>query len=368
MGCAGRPKRSNEAVCRPLTFAQSEARGRAGAHDRIGRSAGAQADESYGDICQRNQERREIPGTRRRHCDPHENLMPTAGSPPRSGARGGHVPLPTCVCVYDFIDDPLGLFKDDPDRFTPTADEARALARPRTLGGSYLFEALDAIRDAGSSDMLYTSAVRAAAGRAREPGWVLTAQHDAAEQRIRFSRNAMLFAAFAAEAYINEFIAAHFTGKDYEAVEKLSTVDKYVLAPRTALGRDLFPRDREPAQTLRALFKQRDVLVHPKPEKGLPGTIRAAGYPRVVGADPIYNPRAAVTVVLAVAEAADTIVREGNLGNGFDAHAFVIVRGRAALERYARAATEALPAPDAAPRTVPLIPGEPIVRASLAGS
>jgi hypothetical protein len=40
----------------------------------------------------------------------------------------------------------------------------------------------------------------------------------------------MLFAAFAAEAYINEFIAEHFAGKDYEALEKLSTVDKYVLA------------------------------------------------------------------------------------------------------------------------------------------
>jgi hypothetical protein len=126
-----------------------------------------------------------------------------------------------------------------------------------------------------------TPEVRAAAPRARETGWVLTAQRDTAEQRIRFSRNAMLVAAFAPEAYINEFIAEHFAGKDYEAVEKLSTVDKYVLAPRTALGRDLFPRDREPAQTLRILVRQRDVLVHPKPDKGLPGTVRAEGYPRV---------------------------------------------------------------------------------------
>lgn len=270
--------------------------------------------------------------------------------------------------MYDFIKDPLGVFKDDPDGFGPTGDEARMLARPRTLGGAYLFEAVNAIRDAGSTDTLYTPVVRAAAPRAREPGWVLTAQRDAAVQRIRFSRNAMLFAAFAAEAYINEFIAEHFGGKDYEAFEKLSTVDKFVLTPRAALGHDLFHRDREPAQTLRTLFKQRDVLVHPKPEKGLPGTIRAAGYPRVVAPDPTYNPHAAATMVLAVAAASKTLVRDGNLGNGFDAHASAIIRGRVALERYARTAADALPAPDAAPQTEPLIAGESLARAGLAAS
>jgi hypothetical protein len=149
---------------------------------------------------------------------------------------------------------------------------------------------------------------------------------------------------------------------------KLSTVDKYVLAPRTALGRDLFPRDREPAQTLRILFKQRDVLVHPKPENGLPGTVRAEGYPRGYRPDPTYNPNAAASMVLAVAAASDLIVREGHLGNGFDAHACVIIRGRAALDRYARTATEVLPAPDAAPQPELLIPDEPLVHASLAGS
>ena len=256
-------------------------------------------------------------------------------------------------CVYDFIDDPLGIFKDDPDWSSPA--ESGVEPRPRTLGSVYLFEAIDAIRDAGSTDTLYKPAVRAAAPRAREGGWVLLAQHDAAEQRIRFSRNAMLFAAFAAEAYVNEFNTQRFGGKDYEAVEKLSTVDKYVLAPRLALGRELFPRDREPLQRLRALFKHRDMLVHPKPEKGLPDSIRATGYPRVFEADPVYNPREAAAMVVAVAQAADTLVREGQLGSGFDAHAYVVIRGRAALERYASAATKGLPAPDAPPQVVPVL-------------
>jgi hypothetical protein len=73
-------------------------------------------------------------------------------------------------------------------------------------------------------------------------------------------------------------------------------------------------------------------------------------------------------MVLAVAAASDLFVREGHLGNGFDAHGCVIIRGRATLDRYARTATEALPAPDAAPQPELLIPDEPLVHASLAGS
>lgn len=262
----------------------------------------------------------------------------------------GHDRCATLRCLYDFLNDPLGIFKDDPDGFGPSAEP-----RPVTLASSYLFEALEAIEAAGSSEALYAPAVRAAASRARESGWLLTVQRDAAELRIRYSRNAMLFAAFAAEAYVNEFIGQHFAGKDYDAVERFSTIDKYVLAPRTALGREVLPRDREPVQTLRKLFRHRDVLVHPKPGAGLPDQIRTTGYPRRIAADPVYNPSEAAAMVLAVAEAADIIVREGELGSGFDAHARVVIRGRAALERYASQATDALPPPDAPRHGTPLL-------------
>ena len=240
------------------------------------------------------------------------------------------------------MEDPLGLFKDDP--FPPAGPAPPR--RPRTLAADYLTEAVDALRSACSPAALYDSLILAAAPRATEESWFLLAANQALERRVRFSRNAMLFSAFAAEAYINEFITQHSAGQDLAILDRLATVEKYVFAPRLLLGRSLFPRDQEPLQSLRALFRQRDVLVHPKPEKGVPEAVRAESRVEAYAADPMYNPSRAAGFLVAVAEAATVIVREGELGNGVDPHAQTVADGREDLLRSAAHATERLPRPD----------------------
>src|SRR3954469_20879218 len=81
---------------------------------------------------------------------------------------------------------------------------------PKTLAGTYLGEAIEAIRNAGSADALFDHAIRSAAPADRERFWVAVATKAAVERRVNYSRAAMLFAAFAAEAYVNEFVAGHF--------------------------------------------------------------------------------------------------------------------------------------------------------------
>jgi hypothetical protein len=152
----------------------------------------------------------------------------------------------------------------------------------------------------------------------------------------------MLFAAFAAEAYVNEFIADHFTGRDVETLDRLSTTEKYVIAPRLALGAPLFERDREPLQTISKLFRQRDTLVHPKPGKGLPEPDRWS-------ADPVYNPAQATIYICFVGAAAKTLVANAKTPPKVDMHAEMITYGAKGLAEYAQAATARLADPDDAP-------------------
>lgn len=226
--------------------------------------------------------------------------------------------------------------------------------RPRTLAGTYLAQAVSALRDSGSSDALYDDAFREAAAELRSKAWVLVAMSNALETRAGHSRSAILFAAFAAEAYVNEFVTKHFSGRDYETIDRLPPVEKYALAPRLALGREVFSRSQEPLQTLRELFRERDVLVHPKPEKGV--TDRPAwphrGEPP---ADPVYNPTNACRFIVAVADSAKTLVEEGGLGEGFDMHAHLVLTARDKLENFAAEVTERMTRPADEPRPANLL-------------
>jgi hypothetical protein len=152
----------------------------------------------------------------------------------------------------------------------------------------------------------------------------------------------MLFVAFAAEAYINEFIAAYFTGNDRNAIDRMPPAEKYTLAPRLALGKALFPRGVEPVQTIARLFKQRDLLVHPKPGRGLPEPDRWV-------ADPVYNPAQAVIYLAHVASATKVLVRHTKAGDKVDLYAELILRGMKVFTDHASVATRQLPAPDDAP-------------------
>jgi hypothetical protein len=218
-------------------------------------------------------------------------------------------------------------------------------AQPRSLGAEYLQQALEAIRASGSSEALYDHSYRSASPEARTEIWRAIAGRDAARRRVRSSRAATLFAAFAAEAYINEFISAHIRGRDYEAVDRLQPIAKYTVVPRLALGRALFRRDAEPLPTIADLFRRRDVLVHPKPGRGLVE-------PSPWQADSIYNPLQATVYVISVAAAARVLVAHTKTGDRIDLYAELIVRGSKFVGDYAATASQSLadvdrpPAPD----------------------
>jgi hypothetical protein len=80
----------------------------------------------------------------------------------------------------------------------------------------------------------------------------------------RRARTCILLSAFAAEAYVNECLAAKLSAADFEAVDRMPTAEKYAVGVNLATGEDLFRRGTEPLGSLVALFKLRDRLVHPK--------------------------------------------------------------------------------------------------------
>ncbi|MGN6187368.1 MAG: hypothetical protein ACTHOE_00585 [Conexibacter sp.] len=170
----------------------------------------------------------------------------------------------------------------------------------------------------------------------------MIASRDAARRRVRYSRAAILFAAFAAEAYINEFISAYAKGRDRDALDRLQPIAKYTLAPRLALARPLFRRDAEPLRTIADLFKQRDVLVHPKPGRGITE-------PSPWLADPLYNPLQATMYVVCVAAAARVLVLHIKTGDRIDMYAELIFRGAAYLSEYAETSSRQLAGPDSPP-------------------
>ncbi len=136
---------------------------------------------------------------------------------------------------------------------------------PRSLAGEYLEQALDALHAAGDSHSLYPAWALAPRAKLQSPalGFALVLARTA---RRRSARNAALFSALAAEAYVNEFLAAYLAGDDLATVDRWPTVDKYVKGTRRAFdGAQLFWRGVEPMPTIRRLFKLRDQLVHPKP-------------------------------------------------------------------------------------------------------
>lgn len=87
------------------------------------------------------------------------------------------------------------------------------------------------------------------------------------DNRLVFSRTAILTAAIAAEAYANFYLAAHLTEVDVDALDRLPIVDKLVTGVRLAAGKELFVRGRAPLQDLAVMFKARNALVHPKPRR-----------------------------------------------------------------------------------------------------
>lgn len=136
-----------------------------------------------------------------------------------------------------------------------------------TMAGTHLLDAVEALRDAGSADALYDPLLRATDSEDLEGPDVDSARNIAEGRRVAHSRRALLFSAFAAEAYANDFLYEKWNGRqDRDALQKLSPVDKYALLSALSGSSKTLDRGAEPLQRIRWLFDRRNELVHARPE------------------------------------------------------------------------------------------------------
>lgn len=213
--------------------------------------------------------------------------------------------------------------------------------RPRNMSAVYLAQALDALYATGDAPSLYES-------RAPQPTDMRSAvQHvlatmQARQRRRMFSRLVVLFSAFAAESYVNEFLAARMSDrrKRLREMDRHSTPWKFLEGTYEAYGERLFSEDSEAMPVLRRLFKLRNKLAHPKPGFG-PATMFDADDE----AERDFAPPKVAEFVVMVAGAGDLLIWRAYGKDTIDAIATVLWRGRSVIQGYGeRAAT--MPTPD----------------------
>lgn len=129
---------------------------------------------------------------------------------------------------------------------------------------AYLDDAANALRNCGNPVVLYD---RFIASGVTGKGHVELMLAQAGQTLIREATAGVLFCAFAAEAYVNRFLAAMLSAVDFAAVDRLATVDKYVIAVPRADPDIPFARGEWPIGDLTRLFSMRNALVHHKPDK-----------------------------------------------------------------------------------------------------
>ncbi|MCW2952022.1 MAG: hypothetical protein JWQ48_1192 [Conexibacter sp.] len=222
-------------------------------------------------------------------------------------------------------------------RIAAEAAGAERPERPRNFSTGYLTQALDALHALGDSRTLYASLAPVSEDPRLRAPVVLIAR----DRRRVHAQNVILFAAFSAEAYINEFLAVHLRGKDLKAVERMSTVNKYAVGTRIAYGENLFPRDRESMPIIEELFAVRNKLVHPKPGFGPPGF--ASTDPEF---DSLFASKRLAEYVIMVAGGAVILVRRAYGFDRVDVPANPIWFGRDVLRDYASRHV-GLPSPEA---------------------
>ena len=132
--------------------------------------------------------------------------------------------------------------------------------RRATQSTAYLNQAAEALTDAASPRALWRAADPLHRGGIFEP---VQRRVDAGNRRLARLKASVIFSALAAEAYANEFLEATCAAADAAAVDRLATPEKLLLAPRLSGLPSVLERGREPHQTIRRLFRVRNVLVHP---------------------------------------------------------------------------------------------------------
>ena len=169
-----------------------------------------------------------------------------------------------------------------------------------TMAGTHLGDSVQALRDAGSADSLYGESIRTCSPDTITYEDFSLSQDEAQGWRVTYSRRALLFAAFAAKAYANDFLYETWGGRDRDALQKMSPVDKYAILPAFAGATTVLDRGREPLQRIKWLFDRRNELVHAAPRDDRDLTWDPAN----------HNPLAAAASSVAVAEAAAALTGE----------------------------------------------------------
>lgn len=165
------------------------------------------------------------------------------------------------------------------------------------------------------------------------------------KRRMEQARAAVLWSAIAVEAAINLYMSAALPPAEAEAIDGLPTVNKLLLAPRLATGKDLFSRGEAVVRDTWRLFALRNRIVHPKVGKqSIAGEVGLAD----------FTPRAAADGMIAAA----TVLRRFELArpdkiDDVDSAAKTILAHKDLLKGASRKWTEALPEiPDAALRRI----------------
>jgi hypothetical protein len=95
--------------------------------------------------------------------------------------------------------------------------------------------------------------------RSLDDGW--------ARRLDRRLRLAVLFAAFSAEAFSNAFLAFALDDTAAKALDRKPTTDKFILGPGALAEPPRLALGVAPLQTVSALFRERDRIVHARPER-----------------------------------------------------------------------------------------------------
>lgn len=184
----------------------------------------------------------------------------------------------------------------------------------------YLRDAARALRDCGSAPALYAG-WRGEDGRPPDHGM---AYLKAPGRQVEYARTSILFSSFAAEAYVNAFLAEGL-GEAFAEVERANTIDKYTRSVRRVDPGLRFTKGTKPGQGLVSLFRARNALVHPKPG---------------VEIEPPITPALAANSIVAVAQAARGLTAA--LGST-DLHALAIAKQARLFTRWADVCAAGLP-------------------------
>jgi hypothetical protein len=220
----------------------------------------------------------------------------------------------------------------DEERIEQEIGGAERPPRPRNLSSTYLQEALDALHAIGNAPSLYRPwpPPEARVENEVQRGLMLLI---ARQTRRVWARKAVLFAALAGESYVNEFISALVpaNSRQYETLDRLSTVNKYLRGTRDAYGETLFFRDREPMRLIVELFGLRDKLVHPKPGFGVASWLEADD-----DSEEDFSPTQVAEYMIAVGGAGGIMIRRAYGFDAIDPIASAIWFGRPAIRAYAQ--------------------------------